>query len=124
MGTLPALQGCGEDESESAEGRGATVHTVLGNGPSDLYLRIADRLGLGATRNIRIVGDAALDQIRIPDSAPAGQVPEWEPSSAIPASFGGVDETKSSRAANVAVGFGLAAGSIYLCRSLARRKQP
>ena len=51
MGTPLALQGCGDDDEESRGTPKATVHTVLGDGPFDLYRmgrRAAEALGLHA----------------------------------------------------------------------------
>lgn len=98
---------------------------VMGMDPGRLkQLRIARGLGLGAARNIRVVGDATIDQIRIPDFATAEQVPEWEPAATIPSSCEGRAEKKPSHAANVIGAFGLAAGSVHLYRSLSGRKKP
>ena len=51
IGTPLVLQGCGEEEEEGGGSTQATVHTVLGDGPSDLYgmgRRAAEALGLHA----------------------------------------------------------------------------
>jgi len=103
----------------------ATAARVMGMDAGRVkQLCMARGLGLGATRNIRVVGDATLDRIRIPDFVAAEQVPEWEPSATVPPCCEGRAEKGPSHAANVIGSFGLAAGSIHLYRSLSGREKP
>ena len=85
-------------------------------------LRMASRLGLGTTRNVRVVGDAPLDRIRIPDFVAAEQVPAWGPSATMPHCRKGAGQEKMSHVVNSLGGFALAAGSIYLYRQLHNRQ--
>jgi len=114
----------------------ATAARVMGMDVGNVkQLRMASRLGLGATRHVRVVGDASLDRIRIPDFVPAGQVSEWGPSVTMPPCRKRPAQDKASHVVNTLGGFALAAGSIHLCRRLhnrhgstpvllSRRKQP
>jgi uncharacterized protein (DUF362 family) len=101
-----------------------TAARVMGmDARSMKQLRMARRLKLGETRNIRLVGDATLEEIRIPGFLKAEQVPEWAPSTTIPPCYGSTAVKKSSHAVNVLGAFGLAAGSVYLYRQLRGREQ-
>jgi hypothetical protein len=100
----------------------ATAARVMGMDAGSMkQLRMARRLGLGATRNIHVAGEATLDEIRIPDFVAAEHVPEWVPSATIPPCCEGATQKKTSHAANTLGAFGLTAGSIYLYRQLHNR---
>ena len=100
----------------------ATAARVMGMDVGNvIQLRMASRLGLGATRNVRVVGDAPLDRICIPDFVAAEQVPEWAPSATMPHCRKGAGQEKTSHVVNTLGGFGLAAGSIHLYRQLKNR---
>jgi uncharacterized protein (DUF362 family) len=114
----------------------ATAARVMGMDVGNVkQLRMASRLGLGTTRNVRVVGDATLDRIRIPDFVAAEQVPEWGLSATVPHCRKDAGQERTSHVVNTLGGFVLAAGTIYLYRkvhnrhgsipaSSSRRKQP
>jgi uncharacterized protein (DUF362 family) len=97
----------------------AIAATVMGLDTAHLkQLRLAERLGIGETRSIRLVGDATLDRLRIRDLVKATQFDEWGVASTLPQSWAGSSRRKENQIANAVGAFGLAAGSIVLYRHL------
>lgn len=102
----------------------ATAARVMGFDAVSLkQLRIAEELGLGEIRNIRVIGDATLEEIRIPDFVPAEQFAEWAPSATMLPGCKGAVQEETSHAANALGAFGLAAGSILLNSQLSNRRK-
>lgn len=96
----------------------ATAARIMNHDSDNLkQMRMAENRGLGTLHNIRLVGEATLEQLRIEDFEKAEQAqPEWGASAFIPESLNGPASNRNAKKINTLAGLSLPAGAVYLLK--------
>ncbi len=95
----------------------ATAARIMNHDVDEMkQLLMARKLGLGEIHNIRVVGDAKIEDLIIPDFERVEQGSQWDVSATMPQSVGQHVSRRESHRANVLGSLALSAGMICLLK--------